>query len=92
MIDNNKDGPEWDDARAIWAAGKIDIPAERDSECDHFLSDLKLAAGLFTEANRIKAVDQEREWSPDEGARLCRELLESLDRIDDVAIRCIERT
>ena len=68
MIEYNRDDPEWDDARAIWAAG------------------------MFTEAYRIKAVDQEREWNPDEGARLCRELLNFLYRIDDVAILRITRT
>ena len=92
MIENNRDDPEWDDARAIWVTGKIYTPAEHDSECDHFLSDLKLAVSMFTKANRIKAVDQEREWNPDEGARLCRELLNFLYRIDDVAILRIVRT
>ncbi len=92
MIDNNKHDPEWDDAQAIWAAGKVDIPAERDAECNHFLSDLKLAAGMFTEATRVTAVNQEREWSLDDGAELCRELLKFLYRVDDVEIRRIART
>ena len=48
MIDNNKHDPEWDDAQAIWAAGKVDIPAERDAECNHFLSDLKLPGAQET--------------------------------------------
>ena len=87
MIDNNKDDPEWSDAQAIWAAGNINIPAERDAECNHFLSDLKLAAAMFKEAKRVTAVIQEREWSLDDGARLCSDLLNFLYQVDDVEIR-----
>ncbi len=85
MIDNNKHDPEWDDARAIWAAGKVDIPTRRDDDRIHLLSDLKLAAGMFAEVTRIAVADREREWSPDDGARLCRQLLEILCQIDDTA-------
>ncbi len=76
---------EWDDTRAIWAAGKVDIPTRRDDDCIHLLSDLKLAAGMFAEVTRIAVADREREWSPDDGARLCRQLLDILCQIDDTA-------
>lgn len=85
MIDNNKHDPEWDDARAIWAAGKVDIPARQDDDCIHLLSDLKLAAGIFAEVKRVTVADQERKWSPDDGGRLCGQLLEILCQIDDTA-------
>ena len=54
MIDNNKDDPEWCYAQTILAAGKIDVPAEQDAECNHFLSDLKFAAAMFKEAKRVQ--------------------------------------
>ena len=82
MIENNTDDAEWEIARAIWAAGKVDIPAQRDGECEHFLSDLRLAAGMYKEASRVTAIDQQRDWSFKDGAQLCSELLEFLYRID----------
>ena len=92
MIDNNKDDPEWCYAQTILAAGKIDIPAEQDAECNHFLSDLKFAAAMFKEAKRVTAVIQEREWGLDDGAQLCSDLLNFLYQVDDVEIGRIART
>lgn len=58
MRNENPIDPEWDVARAIWAAGKVDIPPDRDDDNIHFLSDLKSAAAMFIEADRVTGADR----------------------------------
>ena len=84
MSTSKDEDPEWADARAIWAAGKVDIPVRRDADRIHLMSALKFAAGMHTEATRVATADREREETPEVGARLCSELIEFLSRIDDV--------
>ncbi len=62
MTNKRMKNPEWDDARSVWTAGKVDIPPSRDDKCNHFLWDLKSAASMFTEAKRVTVADQDREW------------------------------
>ena len=83
MGNEQSEDSEWDVARAIWAAGKVDIPPIRDGKNLHFLFDLKSAFGMIVEANRVTSTDWERTWKPSDGARLCHELIEFLYQIDD---------
>ena len=82
MFNEQSEDPEWNDARAIWAAGKVDIPQIRDDDNIHFLSDLKFAASTVVEANRVTGANRERTWSLNDGARLCHQLIEFLWQID----------
>ena len=91
MSTSIEEDPEWADARAIWAAGKVDIPVQRDADDIHLLSDLKFAAGMHTEATRVATADREREGTPEVGARLCSELIEFLSRIDEVTYNRLAR-
>ncbi len=91
MTDETTEDPDWEVAGAIWAAGKVDIPARRDDKRIHLLSELKYAAGMFMEAKRVTVADQERKWSPDQVAHLCRQLSEILYQIDDVVLARMAR-
>ena len=86
MTDDTTEDPEWEVARAIWAAGEHNIPARRDDERIRLLTDLKFAAGTFMEAKRVTVADQDRKWSPDRVVRLCRQLSEILYQIDEVTL------
>ena len=91
MADDPKEDLDWENAHAIWAAGDFDIPARRDDERIHLLADLKIAAGMFSEFQRVTTVDRDRTWSPDQVVRLCRQLLEILYEFDDVVLARMAR-
>ena len=89
MTDETTEDPDWEVARAIWAAGKVDIPARRDDKRIHLLSELKYAAGMFMEAKRVTVADQERKWSPDQVAQMSgfRSIASASPRRADLALK-----
>ena len=83
--------PDWSTARAVWRQAGVEIPPQRSTESEHFLSDLKRAAAMFREMSRVTSGDRTRNWKMQDGAKLCRELSEFLSSIDDVALQRIAR-
>ena len=85
------DGLEWVAARAVWSKAGVDIPNDSSSDSEHFLSEIKLAVASFREMERVTTADRQREWSMEDGAKLCGDLSNFLGSIDDVALPRIVR-
>ena len=92
MSDTAKpDDLEWAAARAVWSKAGVEISDNRSSESEHFLSELKLAVASFREMERITTADRQREWSMEDGAKLCGDLSSFIGSIDDIALPRIVR-
>jgi len=78
--------PDWNAARAVWLTAGVALNETRSTAQEHLLDELKRAAGMFREMKRVDIADHGRSWNMRDGAQMCRELIQFVSNIDDVAL------
>ena len=78
--------PDWNATRAVWLTAGVVLNETRSKDQENLLDELKRAAEMFREMKRVDMADHERSWTMQDGAQMCRELIQFVSNIDEIAL------